>query len=126
MNLNQLNRKVKEKIEYRRDDLRDIVLPPLIDIPEIIKKDPEKGELYWCNILLKLIKADNNKEADNDDALTFFEEKFRSLTEEERIDILKNIPEGSPPKMHFDTEVKKGVEKGVKKGVKEGVKLLKN
>ena len=120
MNLNQLNRKVKEKIEYRRDDLRDIVLPPLIDIPEIIKKDPEKGELWkLVQYSLKINKkADNNKEADNDDALTFFEEKFRSLTEEERIDILKNIPEGSPPKMHFDTEVKKGVEKGVKKGVK--------
>ena len=127
VNLNQLNRKVKEKIEYRRDDLRDIVLPPLIDIPEIIKKDPEKGELWkLVQYSLKINKkADNNKEADNDDALTFFEEKFRSLTEEERIDILKNIPEGSPPKMHFDTEVKKGVEKGVKKGVKEGVEATK-
>ena len=121
VNLNQLNRKVKEKIEYRRDDLRDIVLPPLIDIPEIIKKDPEKGELW------KLVQysLEIDKKNDNKDALTFFEEKFRSLTEEERIDILKNIPEGSPPKMHFDTEVKKGVEKGVKKGLKEGVEATK-
>jgi hypothetical protein len=127
VNLNQLNRKVKEKIEYRRDDLRDIVLPPLIDIPEIIKKDPEKGELWkLVQYSLKINKkADNNKEADNDDALTFFEEKFRSLTEEERIDILKNInipPESILEKMRFDTKVKEGVKEGVEKGVEEGVK----
>tara|TARA_B100000003_G_scaffold183928_1_gene177275 strand:+ start:198 stop:5075 length:4878 start_codon:yes stop_codon:yes gene_type:complete len=121
VNLNGLNIEIEKKIKYHRDDLRDIVLPPLIDIPEIIKKDPEKSELW------KLVQysLEIDKKNDNKDALTFFEEKFRSLTEEERIDILKNIPEGSPPKMHFDTEVKKGVEKGVKKGVKEGVEATK-
>ena len=68
---------------------------------------------------LEIYKKDDNK-----DALTFFEEKFRSLTEEERIDILKNITipvESISEEMRFDTKVKEGVKKGVEKGVEEGV-----
>jgi len=122
VNLNGLNSEVKKKIKYRRDDLRDIVLPPLIDIPEIIKKDPEKGELWkLVQYSLEIKKQDDNK-----DALTFFEEKFRSLTEEERIDILKNIiiPTGSiSEEMRFDTNVKEGVKEGVEKGVNAAKKV---
>jgi len=122
VNLNGLNSEVEKKIKYRRDDLRDIVLPPLIDIPEIIKKDPEKGELWkLVQYSLEIKKQDDNK-----DALTFFEEKFRSLTEEERIDILKNItiPTGSiSEEMRFDTNVKEGVKEGVEKGVNAAKKV---
>ena len=126
VNLNELNSKVKEKIEYHRDDLRDIVLPPLIDIPEIIKKDPEKSEL-WKLVQYSLdIYKDVN--IPKEDALTFFEKKFRSLTEEERIDILKNIniSTGSiSEEMRFDTKVKEGVKEGVEKGVKAAKEVIK-
>ena len=121
VNLNGLNSEVEKKIKYRRDDLRDIVLPPLIDIPEIIKKDPEKSELWkLVQYSLEIYKKDDN----NDDALTFFEEKFRSLTEEERINILKNIPEKSILETNsFDTKVKDGV-KAAKKVKKTNLRKM--
>ena len=81
---------VNDKIRQRRDDLRRIALPPLIDTPEQIKNNNKKGEL-WKLVQYLIGDVRNNSDVRNNDAISFFYKNFRLFNEQDRIDILGGI-----------------------------------